>query len=592
MDGNLSTAVLRILPRGQIIRFWVLILLVFFVSIIETTSIYLFLPLLDLLSDQAAAIEKTIHQNAINVFSLDTETYLLAFGLFVLAFSVFRFSAKAYLTVCQARFTKGIYVFVTTSLLNNYLRKGHKYYLEENSSVILKHLTKETINFQTAATALVALVTDAIVAVLIIICLIVVDPVLALFAVLFGSILMGSISKKLRSKTLDSGKQVEQQTRNIYKVASEALQSIDEVRLYGKQSYFTAKFSAFVERHAENTMRGYLYKIFPGIIYQGAMVILLTLLILYFAASTSDFTSIIPSFGFFALALQRTSPAVSNIYQSIATIRHLRPGLQIVVDELTTSLHEDLSDDQRKMELSKEFGLRNAVFTYPGEGTPLINKLNISINKETIVGIIGPTGGGKSTLINLLSGQYQLDSGEIYVDGRTLVDQEILGLQNIISIVPQQVFILDDTVSANIAFGIEGKERDEDRIWEVLKIAQMDDYIHSLPETIETVLGERGTRLSVGQCQRLGIARALYRDPAILLFDEATSAMDQKTEKQIMDCVHELRGELTIVMIAHRLNTVEICDHIFVVENGSITEQGDYAHLCREPYLQELLKLH
>jgi len=509
-----------------------------------------------------------------------------------LAFSIFRFSAKAYLTVCQARFTRGVYVFVTTSLLNNYLRKGHKYYLEENSSVTLKHLTKETVNFQTAATALVTLVTDAIVAVLIIICLIAVDPILALFAVLFGSMLMGSMAKKLRIKTLESGKQVEQQTRNIYKVASEALQSINEIRLYGKQPYFTAKFSTFVERHAENTMRGYLYKIFPGIIYQGAMVILLTLLILYFASSTSDFTSIIPSFGSFALALQRTSPAVTNIYQSIATIRHLRPGLQIVVDELTTSLHEDQPDDQRKMELNKEFGLRDAVFTYPGEGTPLINKLNISINKDTIVGIIGPTGGGKSTLINLLSGQYQLDSGKIYVDDRTLVDQEIRGLQNIISIVPQQVIILDDTVSANIAFGIEEKERDEDRIWEVLKIAQMDDYINSLPETIETVLGERGARLSVGQCQRLGIARALYRDPTILLFDEATSAMDQKTEKQIMDCIHELRGELTIVMISHRMNTVEICDHIFVVENGSITEQGDYAHLCKEPYLQELSKLH
>ena len=268
--------------------------------------------------------------------------------------------------------------------------------------------------------------------------------------------------------------------------------------------------------------------------------------------------TVILSFSLLVAAMSRLLPAFSRINYSANS---MRTGYAVFKDIIDAANWESElpGEDQTAFEFKESIVVKDLTFSYPGAAGPVIENLNFELKRNSSLAIIGPTGGGKSTLIDLLLGIRLPDSGAVLADGRN-ISTSLNAWRKIIGFVPQHIVLCDDTIAANVALGCKPEDIDYNRIREVLRIAQLEEFVNTLPEKLETMIGDNGLRLSGGQRQRLGIARALYRDPEIIIFDEATSALDSETEQALIDALDGLYGEKTLIMVAHRLSTIEKCE--------------------------------
>ena len=277
----------------------------------------------------------------------------------------------------------------------------------------------------------------------------------------------------------------------------------------------------------------------------------------------------------FAAAALVLLPSVNRINNQINSIAYFEPFFMGVSDNLQDEINGDkvdmsfATDDNRKLPVKKRIEMKNITYSYPNTEKLIFDQANLVIPVGKSVGIVGTSGAGKSTVVDILLGLLEPKNGEILADGFNIKEQGNYRkwLKNI-GYIPQMIFMLDDTIRRNVAFGVPDDQIDEKRLWEVLKEAQLDEFIRQLPEGLDTGIGERGIRLSGGQRQRIGIARALYNDPEVMILDEATSALDNDTEAAIMESINRLHGRKTLIIIAHRLQTIEKCDVVYRVENG------------------------
>jgi ABC-type multidrug transport system fused ATPase/permease subunit len=290
---------------------------------------------------------------------------------------------------------------------------------------------------------------------------------------------------------------------------------------------------------------------------------------------------IVPTLGVFGFAVLKIFPSIQQIYHALTQIRFAAPTLAKLHEELVvTASQNNLQSLDTKLRLTDALTLDNVSFAYPTAGRAALHELSFCIKANTTVGIVGGTGAGKTTAVDLILGLLLPDSGQITVDGTPLSSGNLREWQKMIGYVPQQIFLSDDSVAANIAFGRSPQDRDMAAIEQASRLAALHDFVMcDLPKGYDTEVGERGVRLSGGQRQRIGIARALYHDPSVLILDEATSALDNLTERSVMDAVKNLAHAKTIIMIAHRLTTVRECDTIFLLENGKLVAQGTFDEL-------------
>ena len=268
------------------------------------------------------------------------------------------------------------------------------------------------------------------------------------------------------------------------------------------------------------------------------------------------------------------------INNQINSIAYFEPFFMGVSDNLQDEIQGDkvdlsfATDEEEKLPVTKSIELKDITYAYPNTDKLIFDHAEMTIPIGASVGIVGTSGAGKSTVVDILLGLLETRSGTVYADGVDVRQEYRKWLRNI-GYIPQMIFMLDDTIRNNVAFGVPGEKIDEDRLWEVLKEAQLDEFVKTLPEGLDTGIGERGIRLSGGQRQRIGIARALYHDPEVLVLDEATSALDNDTEAAIMESINRLHGRKTLIIIAHRLQTIEKCDLVYRVENGkAVIERG------------------
>jgi ABC-type multidrug transport system fused ATPase/permease subunit len=283
----------------------------------------------------------------------------------------------------------------------------------------------------------------------------------------------------------------------------------------------------------------------------------------------------LPILGVYALSAYRLKPAMNNIYTSLSEMRFGEAALDGVFKDLQGPPEDprtEIAHDQ-KLPLKKRLELRDVSFFYPGSQKPALNRINLCIQANSTVGIIGSTGAGKSTMVDLILGLLQPDTGQMFIDDQPLSADNVRAWQNGIGYVPQHIFLADDSIATNIAFGIANDNIVQMAVEKAAKMAQIHEFILELPEGYNTEIGERGVRLSGGQRQRLGIARALYHDPDLLVLDEATSALDNTTESDVMKAIDELSGNKTIIMIAHRLSTLERCDQMVRLEGGKLDQE-------------------
>jgi ABC-type multidrug transport system fused ATPase/permease subunit len=292
-----------------------------------------------------------------------------------------------------------------------------------------------------------------------------------------------------------------------------------------------------------------------------------------------EMVDIIQYLAIFAVASFRIVPGASRLLSAFQTIKHMEPSVRLLLQEFDSKDNSYIKNNYLPKDLStplkfqKEINLTNLSFSYPIRKEFVLSKISMTIKKGDFVGIIGETGSGKSTLINLLIGLLKSSDGKVEVDGLN-INSNLTKWYKKIGYVPQSVYLIDDTIRKNIAFGLREDDIDNDLVAKAIEKANLDEFVNNLPDGLETIVGEKGIRLSGGQQQRIGIARALYRDPEILILDEATSSLDEATEKKIMESIQFLKGKKTLIVITHRLITVKNCDKIYFIDKGNIIKQG------------------
>ena len=307
------------------------------------------------------------------------------------------------------------------------------------------------------------------------------------------------------------------------------------------------------------------------------------LVILFYMKQSGSFNEIIPIIALYAFAGYRLMPALQHIYSNITYIRTVGPSLDKMYNDFKNLKTIKYNETKNSLPLKKSISLNNIYYNYPNSPKTTLEDINLNISANTTVGIVGSTGGGKTTTVDIILGLLKPQKGTLKVDDLVVDQSNYRDWQKSIGYVPQDIYLSDETLAANIAFGVNSENISQQSVENASKIANLHDFVNNeLPLKYQTVIGERGIRLSGGQRQRIGIARALYNNPKVLILDEATSSLDDITEKTIMEEVNKLSKDITIIMIAHRLSTVKKCDKIYILENGKLKNQGSFNELISD----------
>lgn len=449
---------------------------------------------------------------------------------------------------------------LSTRLFDLYLRQPYSFFLKKNSTELIKNTMIEMNRVIHGVLLPINMILSRGLVVFILICVMVAtDPLLALVSLGVLGLAYLLVFTIFKKKLLVSAKIALKYREESLKMATEIFASIKELKLYElteqSSELFRKTFSRSIKPESHQATIGVLPKYLIEFITFGGIILIL----LYLIGQSMNFSSIIPTISVFAFSTYKLIPYLQQLYQASVTIRFSLPSLLAVTREM--GLLRNHNSRVRFVPNHVQEGtvsIRDVSFSYGADRPIVLEKLNLEIQPKTITGIVGITGSGKTTLIDLILGLLNPLAGEIVVYTQK------------IGYVPQQIVLWDDTIARNIAFTGPDEALDENLLWKVAKMSQLLDFVQELPEGFLTKVGEKGLRLSGGQRQRIGLARALYREPSLLILDEATSALDQETEKTVLNSILDTQGNKTIIMIAHRLTTLEKCDQIYEVKEGHL----------------------
>ncbi len=567
-------------------QFWLLTAVMVAVALLEVIGISAVLLLLNVL-----AAPETIQSNAaLNYFyaSLGMSsnfTFMVVLALLVLVVVLLGLAIKAAGSYFAIRFAAMRGFTVSSRLLESYLNQPYSWFLTRNSSEIAKNVLVEVDGLVNRVMApALRLIASALLVLSIVGFLMVVDPMVTLLAAGLLGISYALVYLALRERLRRVGEELMRAFGERFRVAQDAMGGIKDVKLLGLEaaSIETYKKAALTSARSQASI-GVVSELPRFVLEAITFGTLLTLILLLLFQSGGNIAAIVPVLGIFALSVMRLLPAIQQIYHALASIRGARAILEVVVDDYRSAPSwsaNGLRTPTEPLKFERELQLSGIGFSYATAVRPALLGLDMMISARTTVGIVGGTGAGKTTLVDLILGLLTPDSGELSVDGTVINRANLRAWQTALGYVPQSIFLTDDTVASNIAFGVPKDSIDMEAVERAARTAALHDFVtNDLPEGYATKVGERGVRLSGGQRQRIGIARALYRDPALLILDEATSALDNITERVVMEAVHNIRHDKTIILIAHRLSTVRTCDTIFLMENGRVVAQGRYEDL-------------
>jgi ABC-type multidrug transport system fused ATPase/permease subunit len=563
--------ILSLLPRGNRKSLVGISLGMFMSMVLETFSIGLIVPVLTILSDPSILIGNDwVASHFPRLVDLDEKRFII-YGLSCLVLVyVVKTAFLIFFYWKQNAFSFSLCVNLSKELYIGYLRSPWTFHIKNNSAYLLRNIASE-VNIFIGNIVINGLkfITEMLVLLGIGLLLVAIEPVGSVIVILiFGSI--GYFYQKLtRAKVTYWGEQrVAHEGKKILQL-QQGLGCVKEIKLLGREQNFLDLFTPHNQKSA-NSLR---YKLFlqqqPKLFLEVIAVAGMTLLVIILLLRGQALDRLLPVIGLFAAAVFRLMPSVNRIIDALQNIHYGQPSVQILKSQLEFVRKLDKSIGGEALSFQNKIEFRDASFSYPDSDKRILESIHLEIGRGEVVGLIGSSGSGKTTLVDLLLGLLSPVHGKILVDDVD-IDSNLAGWQKNLGYVQQSISLLDDSLLNNIAFGLAGNEIDSGLIDKAVKDAQLEDLIASMPEGLNTNIGERGVKLSGGQRQRLGIARALYRNPKVLVLDEATSALDTETEKLIMDAIYGLGRDKTIIIIAHRLSTVKNCDKVFRLEMGKL----------------------
>lgn len=548
-----------------------LCLYLFIGMLLEMFSLGVLFPFLKVLIDKDAIKLYPKLSPFFNFLGNPSQEKLIYGGIIViLIIYSFKTFFLTFMTWKQNKFTSNLALSLSKRLFHGYLNQSYAFHLQNNSALLLRNIQIEVNQFTSGIQSLINLALECTIILSATILLLFVEPFATIWIITFLSISAYIFNFAVKEKMLEWGKERQFTIGKSNKVLIEGLGSIKDIIMLNSKIYFSKKFIKYFQRHVYINAKVGAMNAAPRFYLEYLSVLGLIILILYTTLNHQDPQKLVPILGMFLVTAFRLMPSFNRIMSAVQSIKFSEPVVDLLYNELKINENNFIceSNTESKLEFNN-LQINNLNFSHQGTENSIINNINLSINRGETIGFIGPSGSGKSTLIDLFLGLLKPTSGEIKIN-----DTDITNLDSqwkrIIGYVPQSIFLLDDSIKNNIAFGVPFDKIDEKALEKSIDDAQLLEFINSLESGINTEVGERGVRLSGGQRQRIGIARALYNNPQILILDEATSALDFETEKLIMKSIYTLKKNKTILIIAHRLTTLEFCDIIYDLNYGSI----------------------
>jgi ABC-type multidrug transport system fused ATPase/permease subunit len=554
--------------RRALIGIFVLILVG---TVLETFSVGLLIPALSVLTkdDSGFNLPYLTLKSSLSKTEL---IQLAAAAIFVVYLSKNVFLGVS--TWIQRGFLTKISARLSARMLEIYIRQPYSYHLRQNSSVLIRNTQDASMVVAGGIEPSLTVLSDGLIAISLFVVLVVVEPLGTLSAIEIFLSATYLFQRFTNSRLQRWGKQRQQQKGKIIQTIQQSLGAVKDVQVLGREQMF-------IDVHREQqivdtdllrriNMTQALPRLWLEIIAMGSMASLVVIMLWV----GKEVNAIVPVVGLFALSAFRVLPSVNKIVNGLQTLRVSRSTIETIHQDLGLEVSEPNIVGDVRFEFSS-IDTANLTFRYDMTNEDVLKDVNISVQRGEAIGFVGQSGSGKSTLIDILLGLLDPKTGSVSINNRSIGEVKKLW-QHTVGYIPQTIFLMDDSLRRNIAIGIADNEIDVIAVQDALKSAQLEDFVASLPDGLDTVVGERGVRLSGGQRQRIGIARALYHRPSVLVLDEATSSLDTETEKGVMQAVQALQGDKTVIIVAHRLSTVEYCDRLYRLDAGRIVDEGTF----------------
>ncbi|MGN0380495.1 MAG: ABC transporter ATP-binding protein [Suilimivivens sp.] len=577
---------LMVLLDGRQKRIMVLLVFLMLIgAVLETLGVSLVIPVMNVVMDEHAVENNKYLQVICDILRIeynDTRklmifTMLALIGVFVVKNVFLFFQQKA-----QLKFVYTNQFATSRRMMINFMERPYEYYLNADTSVIQRSITSDVNNMYGLILALLQLFSEAIVFVCLVLVSLATDVWMTVTVTLLLVVVLAIIKGILKPIMKKAGEENQDYYSGLYKWIDQSVMGIKEIKVANKENYFINEYAKCGAGYVSAVQRYNLYNATPRLLIETVAIAGMILYMMFQILQGTAVSEIVPQVAALAVAAMRLIPCANRINNHLTSISYFEPFFMGVSDNLQEEIRdESINYDENaykqkvsvdKLEIKEKIELKDIVYKYPNTEVLIFDHAGMEIPVGKSVGIVGTSGAGKTTVVDILLGLLQLQNGEILADGVEVREHYQSWLKNI-GYIPQSIFMIDSTIRKNVAFGYADEDIDDEKVWRALKEAQLDEFVRGLPEGLDTSIGERGIRISGGQRQRIGIARALFEDPEVLVLDEATSALDNETEAAIMDSINRLHGKKTLIIIAHRLQTIEKCDMVYRVENGKVERE-------------------
>ena len=569
-----------ILDRTQKIKLIILLVIIFIGAFVELLGVSSIMPLINVATNPDA-IDNTWYLVKIKeLFGFsEVRQIVISLSFFLIVVYIIKNIYITFQYNVQYKFIFNNQRRLAVKMMNSYMHQNYLFHVSRNVAELQRNVTEDVNGFYTVVLNVLQLVAEVSVCVVLVIYLmstdimttIVIAALIFIFAVFFGIIFKKVLVKK--------GQENRQVNIQLTKWVLQSFSGIKEIKVMNKEKFFLDNYDKTYKRFTvlqqQQTMLSFISRPTMETMCICGLLITVVVKMIWFQEDIANF---IPALSVFAIAAFRMLPSFNRISGDVSAIMFNKPAVDVLygdlkeIDELKTASEEKAKYEVTIQKLSNGIDVKNISFQYPNADKQVIRNLSMHIEPNTSVAFIGASGSGKSTLADIILGVLEPQTGTIEVEGID-IKKNLNGWHQCLGYIPQTIYLMDDTIRANIAFGLEKKQIDESSLWDAVKEAQLESFVKSLPQGLDTVIGDRGVKLSGGQRQRIGIARALYSKPVVLILDEATSALDNETEREVMEAIDGLRGTRTLIIIAHRLTTIKNCDVIYEVKDGGIEER-------------------
>jgi len=579
---------LYLLPDGDSYKITVLFIMMMIAAGLEVIGIGMIPAFVSIVAAPEQVLEYEPIQGILSVLEITDSQDLLIWGsVALLGIFILKSLYIIFFNYIESNFIYNRRYLISHRLMSSYMQAPYTFHLKRNTAELLRNITQEVnIVVNIVFTNILKMAREGIMVISILTFLLVMEPFITLLVIalsIFGS---GTFLYLTQKRVKKSGSEEQEHRRNMIKAVNQGLGGIKDARVLNRENEFIEKFR--LEAYKSSRLMAYLryIKQIPKPVVETTAVLGMMLIAALMLWQGRTMGAIIPILTLFAMATVRLMPAVQSLSSLYTNLRYNLVAIDPVYEDfriLENSRTKFLDDRKKKESLSLRDGInaKNVSYSYPESEEYALKNISFEIPKGQAIAFVGESGAGKTTIVDLILGLLDPKEGTISVDGKD-IHSHLSAWQQNIGYIPQSIYMADETLRNNIAFGIPEEEIDDEKVWQAAELAQLAATIKSLPNSLDTMIGEHGTRLSGGQRQRVGIARALYHDPGVLVMDEATSALDNVTEKEITRSIEALKGERTVIIIAHRLTTVENCDSLYLMKDGKIVDDGDYKELIRK----------